>query len=416
MNPIKPNPMLPLLALMSLLALPPARAAIYYVATNGNDGNHGQTVALPFRTIQRAITVADMVKLHTINVAAGVYAENIIWTNKILALKGAGAGASIVDGGGAGTCLRLTDVPSTASLEGFTIRNGRANNATANSGGGIYNARSALSVKRCRFENNSTLSDGGGVFNQDCPNLTFIACTFANNSCGRDGGGMENWSSSPLLVSCLFVNNSSTNAGGGMDNYNASRPRLIHCTFSGNRARTTSGGAISNSDGQGPSLTNCILWGNAGGEIIGVATVAYSDVQGGYAGTGNLNADPSFVSAVNGDFRLRAGSPCLDAASAAVPGLSATDLDGVARIQGSAPDMGAYEFGSWFVDQAAGHDTNPGNLSAPFATVTKAVTVAGNGNQVFIKQGHYGSDQLRITKSLRLFNWGNAGQARIGQP
>ncbi len=60
------------------------------------------------------------------------------------------------------------------------------------------------------------------------------------------------------------------------------------------------------------------------------------------AGTGNIVVDPLFADAEDGDFRLLAGSPCLDAGdNAAVSG--ATDLAGNPRVQNGTVDMGAYE-------------------------------------------------------------------------
>jgi hypothetical protein len=41
-------------------------------------------------------------------------------------------------------------------------------------------------------------------------------------------------------------------------------------------------------------------------------TVTYSDVSGGYSGEGNIGSDPLFSDAVNGNFHLQAGSPCID--------------------------------------------------------------------------------------------------------
>lgn len=53
-----------------------------------------------------------------------------------------------------------------------------------------------------------------------------------------------------------------------------------------------------------------------------------------------LNADPQFAARVSNDFQLRAASPAINAGSAA--GIGA-DFLGVARPQGTAPDIGAFE-------------------------------------------------------------------------
>jgi len=92
-----------------------------------------------------------------------------------------------------------------------------------------------------------------------------------------------------------------------------------------------------------PTVTNCILWGDTPYEIgYPNITVTYSDVEGGWAGTGNIDADPMFADALNGDYRLLAGSPCIDAGNNSVVEVT-TDLDGDPRIQGACVDMGAFE-------------------------------------------------------------------------
>jgi len=107
-------------------------------------------------------------------------------------------------------------------------------------------------------------------------------------------------------------------------------------------------------------VNNCILWGNNPDEIYvssGATTLTFSDVQGGWPGLGNIDADPLFVDPDNGDLRLSPGSPCIDAGdNTAVPEDIETDLDGNDRFlddpqtpdtgNGEPPivDMGAYEF------------------------------------------------------------------------
>ena len=91
-------------------------------------------------------------------------------------------------------------------------------------------------------------------------------------------------------------------------------------------------------------VNNSIVWGNSNGSFAGAVAFLFSDVFGGAAGTGNINADPAFVDAAGGDFSLGAGSPCVDRGDASLlPGDVETDIAGSARVSNAALDMGAFE-------------------------------------------------------------------------
>jgi parallel beta-helix repeat protein len=185
-------------------------------------------------------------------------------------------------------------------------------------------------------------------------------CNFTGNVASGNGGGMYNYNSRPRVTNCTFSDNTTDYLGGGMGNFYVSRPTVTNCTFSGNSA-TQDGGGIINYLNSNPTVTNCILWGDVPDELQNTDSspnVTYSDVQGGYVGTGNIDEDPCFVDAAAGNLRLRPDSPCIDAGNnTAVPSGISLDPDGNPRgvdnptspdtgigFLGVTVDMGAYEF------------------------------------------------------------------------
>jgi hypothetical protein len=152
---------------------------------------------------------------------------------------------------------------------------------------------------------------GGGIYNhQSSP--TIANCILCGNTAAMFGGAIENWSSSATVANCIFHDNYAQ-SGAGVDNDWGS-PVFTNCIFSSNTA-TVSGGAVF---GYYSSITmkNSILWGDTPEEIFvdgGSTTVSYSDVEGGFAGEGNIDADPCFADAASGDYHLLGGSPAINA-------------------------------------------------------------------------------------------------------
>lgn len=149
---------------------------------------------------------------------------------------------------------------------------------------------------------------GAGMYNNSGKS-TLTNCNFRENFAGSYGGAMYNNNSSPMLTNCTFSENS-TVYGGGILNY-MSVPTLTHCVLAGNLADEL-GGGIYNAASSKSMLTNCILWGNFASNGMQIyndgsssATVSYSDVHGGWAGAGNINADPYFADSNNGDYHLK---------------------------------------------------------------------------------------------------------------
>ena len=220
------------------------------------------------------------------------------------------------------------------ALEGCTFTDN-----TAAEGGGAQFWQSNPTVTDCTFSRNTVSFFGGGISCIFNSNPTITGCTFQGNSSELYGGAMDiELDSNPTLTNCRFNGNSAFGAGGALWFGPfclgcTANPTLTNCTISNNTAGV--GGGIYSTDAFGghaaPKLRNCIVWNNSPDEIVDVAgavtTVRYSDVQGGWPGKGNIDADPLLVNAAGGDLHLSPGSPCIDAAdSTAVPS-DTTDLD-----------------------------------------------------------------------------------------
>jgi Right handed beta helix region len=227
-------------------------------------------------------------------------------------------------------------------------------------GGAMYIANGGIArMNDCTFIGN-TARNGAGVYN-DAASPRFRNCVFAdNNTSGGSGqgGGMYNTSASPQIHDSLFVGNSAR-LGGAMRNLSGSNPQLTNCSVVENEATGTgTGGGLSNS-GTSPIVRNAIFWNNSDNSGTGTSAqinqtgaggtaVRFSDIQGGWTGAGNdnINADPMFIDAMLGDYRISANSPCSDTGDPAfVPAAGAADLDGHPRVLCGQVDMGAYETG-----------------------------------------------------------------------
>ena len=243
-------------------------------------------------------------------------------------------------------------------------------------GGGMENQfYSSPTLTNVTFRSNTAIRSGGGMLNNSYSNPVLMNVTFSGNS-ASGGGGMANGQSSPTLTNVTFKDNSATDIGGGLYNLYVSSLSITNVTFSGNEAGQ--GGGIYN-EYAFPIITNSILYSNIGGEIYnysGTSTVTYSIVQGGYPGTGNLDADPLLGPLQdNGGFTqtmaLSSGSSAVDAGDDS--NCPETDQRGVSRPQGSRCDIGAYEY-EFPVSSTLTLTHTPTSTFTPTNTPTPTVT------------------------------------------
>jgi parallel beta-helix repeat protein len=189
------------------------------------------------------------------------------------------------------------------------------------------------------------------------------------------GGGVYLERSSPAIIGNVINHNSSTgtNSGSGIYCYSISSPVILY-----NEICYNNHSAVYCTDTSSPQLENNTLYGNldyaiwtavtsdpwgasniitANGSVFNIPTgcsveMTYSNVEGGYSGTGNINQQPLFVNPFADDFHLQWGSPCIDTGSPLAP----PDPDATRA------DMGAHAF-----DQTTGVDPDVLQVPARFA-------------------------------------------------
>ncbi|MEM2592248.1 MAG: choice-of-anchor Q domain-containing protein [Thermofilaceae archaeon] len=212
----------------------------FYVAPTGDDVGDCKSPSSPCRSIQYAVNQAA--SGDTILVAAGTYTYNpqhdscsflptravVCFVDKQLTILGGYSttnwiradpigNPTVIDGGNAYRGVVIVSYHSTASLrmEGFTIRNARAQGAsfggdwdTTAFGGGMWAQNSAVTLRNMVFENNVAkggdtsspyggAAAGGGLAIQSPPSGSVSILehvTFRNNQAiggsGRDRGGL----------------------------------------------------------------------------------------------------------------------------------------------------------------------------------------------------------------------------------
>jgi len=290
-------------------------------------------------------------------------------------------------------------------------------------GAGIYIRRAAallinseLSSNGPRTENGFML--GGGFYTADpLTSLILKNCIISNNLAAAGSAGLAR--RGPDIADCTEAE------------CPRNRVRIINCTIAHNRlvpgpwAKPMADAAIQ-SNGSDIKIRNSIIWYNEGLQISlndpPAEPVTFSDVQGGYPGTGNIADQPLFAPSAVPDYHLQsiygrydphAGawvidprhSPCIDAGDPDDPVANEPPPNG-ARI-----NMGAYGGTRqaskgrsrlvYHVDKATGSDTNTGlTRENAFATIQKGIDAAQDGDIVLVWPGVYTEDVTFDAKAI----------------
>ena len=208
-------------------------------------------------------------------------------------------------------------------------------NRTGSLGGGGTCFAGAPQFTDCVFEDNT---GGGGAMFFSIATVTFENTIFRRNH-SEAGGALSLDNTNTTCINCLFHDNDAR-LGGAIGQY-ANTLTLNHCTLALNAAEEAS--AIYGSGTRVLNVTNSIIRENTGGVPLtttGVTTtLTNSDLPTGpnYSDS-PFDEDVLFYAPEYGDFRLQAGSPCIDACASTT---LTEDLRGFSRV--GLADMGAYE-------------------------------------------------------------------------
>lgn len=192
-------------------------------------------------------------------------------------------------------------------------------------------------IDHCVFSNNHAES-GGAIACWDASQAVITNNTIVDNMADWDGGGIHIYGAAPVIANNIVAGNYAYWGGGLYSLY--SSPLVANNTIVRNRPNGlhlgATGASASRSDLRRPRLVNNIIWENemyfeenvpAGG---GLYDIRFNDIQGGWDGEGNIEADPLFANPARGDYHLRSAagrwdpqaadwvfddvtSPCIDA-------------------------------------------------------------------------------------------------------
>ncbi|MBW7992180.1 MAG: hypothetical protein FVQ84_19490 [Planctomycetes bacterium] len=279
-----------------------------------------------YNSIQRAIDNAGAGEEIVVGPGIYQYFEDIDFKGKALTLRSTDpndpfvVAATVINGTGHGPVVTFSgDEEPNSVLAGFTITGGNA---------GIYCSAASPAVTFCNIVGNI----GAGIELHNGSNPAITHCDIVSNtgsglSMIAIQGGRHSLYNEPTIANCVIAENYQHGISGGM-------PTITNCTI-------VSNSQVGISDSR-PTITNSIIYYNAlDSDLVQIesnvtAAITYTDVQGGWPGQGNIDADPLFADSDNGDYHLKSQtgrwdltsrgwiaddvtSPCIDAGDPDTP-------------------------------------------------------------------------------------------------
>ncbi|MBN2248012.1 MAG: cell wall-binding repeat-containing protein [Coriobacteriia bacterium] len=243
-------------------------------ASTGNDITGTGTLAAPYATIEKAMTVATVVG-DVVRVAPGTYyPPDTITIPTGVQLIGAGLGRTTVVGVGGpnGPMFRIFNGDSNTRLEGFTVRGGGGTNGGAVEILGGASPGWGPIITRNDFADCGVSESGGAIF---IARVTAAYCkpqiftnTFRGNEASQNGGAICAMDGAdPYIYRCTFSGNSASGSGtqgGGAIYLSGCKARIQRCDIRGNHAPSGSGGGIAvTTPGGIVEITETVVYANS---------------------------------------------------------------------------------------------------------------------------------------------------------
>jgi hypothetical protein len=254
------------------------------------------------------------------------------------------ASSTVLSGSDARRVLRLySDNNGAIRVSNLTIENGDS----VSRGGGLEVSGPTtfplqpyagnVRVERVIFQYNHSSQAGGGLSISTAGNITVLGNLFVFNRCA------DNYCGFLLESRAVIATPGLTYFGGNTVAFNRCDLGVAGCDSYGGRLIGAQNATVYDNNFafsggvdllvSAPAATAALYYNNIE-NLVGSATTSVGDVS---------FANPLFVDALAGDFRLQGNSPLRNLGNAPYP-LPSVDLRGRPRIVESAPEIGAYEF------------------------------------------------------------------------
>jgi len=224
----------------------------------------------------------------------------------------------------------------------------------SDAGAGLAVNKYGVNICNNLIEYNIALHESGGGIYVGAESISLVSDNIIRYNQAEGywfgGGGIALRGLGSLVHHNLIHHNTTGKVGGGI--YVQDDSHIFNNTIVYNLSDTSTGGIYQTNQPwhSPPFIINNIVWGNQAPDGIqifqewGPIIVTYNDVQGGWPGTGNINAYPAFVNPDSGDYHLQWFSQCIDAGNPLSP------FD---------PDSTIADMGAFYYDQTVGISQRP---------------------------------------------------------